>query len=326
MQNYPDFIEDSLRSRNNSKLKNEEELEIPWNEDITKRWLPVHNYIGGAEHAVLHLLYTRFLAKVFYDWKLVNFDEPFVKFRAHGLLIKDGAKMSKSRGNVVSPDIYIKAYGADALRMYLMFLGPFEQGGDFRDDGIKGITRFLEKVWKFLNNSQKANPKSQISNPKQAQNSKSKIQKILHQSIKKVTEDIETLNYNTAISQLMILLREFENKQSRITQNDIKIFLQLLAPFAPFLAEELWEMMGEKGSVHVSVWPSFDESKTKEDTFELVIQINGKMRDKFQAPIDMSKEDMGKEALSRPRIQELLRGEKPKKIIAVPGRLVNIVL
>ncbi|MDP2676734.1 MAG: leucine--tRNA ligase [bacterium] len=285
--------------------------------EMMAKWLPVHMYIGGAEHAVLHLLYTRFLAKVFYDWGLVGFNEPFAQFRAHGLLIKDGAKMSKSRGNVVNPDIYIKAYGADALRMYLMFLGPFEQGGDFRDDGIKGITRFLERVWKL---GQELGIKNQESG------GRNKIEKILHQSIKKVTEDIESLNYNTAISQLMILLREFESNSLLITHNDLKIFLQLLAPFAPFLAEELWEMLGEKKSIHVSLWPSFDQEKIKEETFELVVQINGKMRDKFQAPIDVSKEEMEKQALSRPHIQELLKGSPPKKIIVIPKRLVNIVL
>ncbi|MEK7500532.1 MAG: leucine--tRNA ligase, partial [Patescibacteria group bacterium] len=175
---------------------------------LMRQWLPVDMYIGGAEHAVLHLLYVRFLAMTFKDWGLVGFEEPFKKFRAHGLLIKEGAKMSKSKGNVINPDEYIKKYGADALRMYLMFLAPFESGGDFHDTGIRGITRFLERVHRLIFNFQfsifKQNPKSEARNPKQIPNSKFQIQKILHRTIKKVTEDIEGLRYNTAISALMV--------------------------------------------------------------------------------------------------------------------------
>ncbi|PIR69414.1 MAG: leucine--tRNA ligase [Candidatus Niyogibacteria bacterium CG10_big_fil_rev_8_21_14_0_10_46_36] len=295
------------------------EKNAPWNADITKNWLPVDMYIGGAEHAVLHLLYTRFLAKAFFDWKLIDFDEPFVRFRAHGLLIKDGAKMSKSRGNVINPDVYIKAYGADAFRMYLMFLGPFEQGGDFRDEGIKGVTRFLERMWNLAHTVAGNDEVGTVPE-------RGAVEKILHQTIKKVTEDIELLNYNTAISQLMILLREYENNTSAVAKEDMRVCAQLLAPFAPFLAEELWYMFGGDGPVHVSSWPLFEESKIQEDAFELVVQINGKMRDKFQAPSTISKEDMEKEALSRPRVQELLAGKQPKKVIIIPKRLVNIVL
>ena len=176
------------------------EIKSPWNSAVTKRWLPVDMYIGGAEHAVLHLLYSRFTAMAFYDWGLVNFEEPFKKFRAHGLLVKEGAKMSKSKGNVVNPDEYIKKFGADVLRMYLMFLAPFEQGGDFRDAGIMGIKRFLRRVNKLVSNS-----------TYQAVSSKnSKLERLLHQTIKKITHDIENLHFNTAISSLMILFNEME--------------------------------------------------------------------------------------------------------------------
>lgn len=298
-----------------------QKIKIPWNTEITRKWLPVHMYIGGAEHAVLHLLYTRFLAKVFYDWKLLHFQEPFTKFRAHGLLIKDGAKMSKSKGNVINPDDYIRVYGADALRMYLMFLGPFEQGGDFRDTGIRGITRFLERIWKFVMRK-KEFAKREIMD----KDMRHLLEHVLHRTIKKVTEDIDTLGYNTAISQLMTLLREYEEKEEVVQKADVKIFLQLIAPFAPFLAEELWSMLGEKTSIHLSCWPSFDSKKAEYEIFEMVIQVNGKVRDTVLVPISISEKEMEREALNRQRIKEILGIQKPKKIIVVPKRLVNIVI
>jgi leucyl-tRNA synthetase len=276
------------------------------------RWLPVDMYIGGAEHAVLHLLYTRFLTKVFNDWGLIDFDEPFKKFRAHGLLIKNGSKMSKSRGNVVNPDYYIKKFGADVLRMYLMFLGPFEQGGDFRDESIAGIDRFLNRVWKL-------GKKIKI------KNQKSKLEKLLNKSIEKVGKDIENLHYNTAVSQLMILLNEME-KSGATPKNVFETFLKILAPFAPHLAEELWEKMGNKTSVHLEKWPEYDPKMIKEKTFELVIQINGKVRAKVEAPTEAGEAELQELALNHPVIKEKLAVAAPKKIIVVPKKLVNIVI
>lgn len=283
----------------------------PFDELRAKKWLPVDMYIGGAEHAVLHLLYTRFLTKVFNEWDLIDFDEPFKKFRAHGLLIKDGAKMSKSRGNVVNLDEYIKAYGADVLRMYLMFLGPFDQGGDFRDTGINGIDRFLKRVWYLKENVKPIDAIDQ------------KTETLLHQSIKKIGEDIEHLHYNTAVSQLMILLNKLEEG---FDDKSYKVFLQLAAPFAPFITEELWHQIGEKESVHTSPWPAYDESKLKELTKEIVVQINGKVRDRFEVAGDINDEDLKTQSLAQEKVKNLIGKKKPQKIIVVKNRLVNIVI
>ena len=284
----------------------------PFDKLRVKKWLPVDMYIGGAEHAVLHLLYTRFLTKVFYDWELVDFNEPFKKFRAHGLLIKDGAKMSKSRGNAVNPDDYIKKFGADTLRMYLMFLGPFENGGDFRDESIAGIVRFLDRVWKL---------EGKIKNTKH----NSKLDTILHRSIKKIGEDIERLHYNTAISQLMILLKAME-KTNQLPAASYKLFLKLLAPFAPFVSEELWPRLGEKESIHIAQWPGYDQNKIKEETKIVVVQINGKVREKFSVPYDLGEKELRVRALALPKIKELLGAKKPQKMIVARNHLVNIVL
>lgn len=295
---------------------------------LLRRWLPVDMYIGGAEHAVLHLLYVRFVAMALHDLGFIHFEEPFKKFRAHGLLIKDGAKMSKSKGNVVNPDEYIHAYGADTLRMYLMFLGPFEQGGDFRDTGITGITRFLDRVWRSVvgraSQNSKFNPPAGGSNSKQIQNSKLQIQKIIHKTIKKVTEDIENLQYNTAISSLMILMNDLE-KQSSLEIENWKLVIKLLAPFAPHISEELWNQLGEKKSVHSAKWPKFNPKFIKEETFTLIVQINSKVRDQFEAPAGISREEAARLALGREKVKTWLTGREPKKIIFVPGKLINIV-
>ena len=305
----------------------------------TRRWLPVNMYIGGAEHAVLHLLYRRFVAMALHDWGVVDFsargtassgEEPFARFRAHGLITKDGAKMSKSKGNVVSPDAYIETYGADAVRMYLAFLAPFEEGGDFRDSGIKGITRFLDRAEKFI--------KSKCKNPAFAkasadrQKSKSQIKnkkliKIIHKTIKKVTEDIEELKYNTAISALMVLLNAFETHQGEVDRNDIEIFLKLLAPFAPFLTEELWrEKLGNKKSIHVASWPLYDQRFLEEETYQLIVEINGKMRDTIEVIKDITQKEAERAGLASSRVKPHLEGKKIKKVIFIPNRLINFVV
>lgn len=282
---------------------------------LAKKWLPVDIYIGGAEHAVLHLLYTRFITKFFYDLGLINFDEPFKKFRAHGLLIKSGAKMSKSKGNVIVPDKYIKEFGADILRMYLMFLGPFEQGGDFRDEGILGIERFLKRVWKL---------RSKVQSTKRKMKSE-KLETLIHQSIKKVSDDIENLRYNTAISQLMILLNGLE-ELPEVFQKDYETLLKLLAPFAPLITEELWRQIGNKQSIHFQLWPKYDAKKLEKKTFLLVISVNGKVRDKIEADINIEKEEAEKLALSSEKIQKILSDQKVKKIIFVKNKLINFVV
>jgi len=286
-----------------------------------RKWLPVDMYIGGAEHSVLHLLYVRFITKVFKEWGLIDFDEPFSKFRAHGLLIKDGAKMSKSRGNVVTPDFYIRKFGADALRMYLMFLGPFDQGGDFRDSGISGITRFLARV---------RNLGEKISNSHHSHEF-ADSHRILHQSIKKITEDIENLRYNTAVSQLMILLNKLE-ELPRVPRNVYETFLKLLAPFAPYISEELYQsargrsaLGGKQNSLHLQPWPKYDARKIKEDIFQLVVQINGRVRAAIKAPVGILQDEAERLAKSNQNVKKFL-DKTPVKIVFVPNKLINFVI
>jgi len=284
----------------------------PWDKEITKKWLPVNMYIGGAEHAVLHLLYSRFIAMALHDMGFVDFEEPFTVFRAHGLLISEGAKMSKSKGNIVNPDEYIKNFGADTLRMYLMFLAPFEMGGDFRDQAIMGVARFLERVWRFCSKKQKV--ASKMAN--------SKNLAVLHQTIKKITEDIEKLHYNTAISALMILLNVLEKGAN---DEDKKTFLKLLAPFAPHISEELWHQMGGKNSIHKENWPEYDSKLIKEENFELLIQINGKLRNKVVVRRGVGQAEVEKLVLAQEKVKKWIGTNKVQKIIFVPDRLINII-
>ncbi len=291
----------------------------PWDPGLVKKWFPVNLYTGGAEHAVLHLLYVRFVALALHDMNLLEFGtsrapvgEPFPKFRAHGLLISEGAKMSKSKGNVVNPDEYIRKFGADALRMYLMFLAPFEQGGDFRDEAVLGITRFLERVWKWFGDQEKEAAKSPG------------IEAAVHKAIKKVTDDIEALNYNTAISALMICLNVFEaaggaSKEHRET------FLKLLAPFAPHITEELWHARGNKGSIHQSGWPSYNPKFLVESTVKIAVQVNGKLRGTIEVSAGTGEAEVERLARENPNVAKFLTGTA-KKVIVVPDRLVNFVI
>ena len=286
--------------------------EHPFKSSRRETWLPVDMYIGGAEHSVLHLLYVRFIAMAMKDAGYLSFEEPFPKFRAHGLLIKEGAKMSKSKGNVVNPDEYIKKYGADAFRMYLMFLAPFEQGGDFRDQGILGVVRFLEKTWRFFEREEEGEPDANL-------------ERKLHQTVKKVSEDMENLRYNTAISALMILLGEFEKSDS-VPEDYKKTFLKLLAPFAPFLTEEIWNRLGGKESIHVSGWPKWDGKKIIEDSYNLVIQINGKVRAQIEMKIGTEEKEAVALAVEDSRVEAYMEGKKPKKIIFVKDKILSIVI
>jgi leucyl-tRNA synthetase len=287
-----------------------------WDKAIIKKWFPVNLYTGGAEHSVLHLLYVRFVAMALKDMGLVDFEEPFPKFRAHGLIIKDGAKMSKSKGNVINPDIYIKDFGADALRMYLMFMGPFDSGGDFRDSGIQGTTRFLERVWKLSGSVRFANKGGED------------IDRHLHRTIKKVTDDIEVLAYNTAISALMIQLNQFEESRGFVSEGQFAAFVQLIAPFAPHIAEEIWsKLYGARiKSIHVTAWPKYDPKLLVDSSVTLVIQVNGKVRSTVSVNRGISEEEAVKIALADPKVKQILSGQYTKRVIFVKDRLVNFVI
>ena len=249
-----------------------EDQDLPMEPGLTKKWLPVDMYIGGNEHAVLHLMYTRFLCMALHDMGHLHFEEPFKHFRAHGLIIKDGAKMSKSKGNIVTPDRYIEKYGADTFRMYLMFLGPYQEGGDFRDSGIVGLQRFLEKVYTLVNEPLREEPIPD-----------GELLAMMHETIRQVTEDIEALKYNTAIARLMEYvnaIKKADGKQKAL----VETLTLLLAPYAPHLAEELWEKLGHRESVFSSNWPTYEKEKIKKDVVTVVLQVNGKVRSTVSVP------------------------------------------
>ncbi|MFC1599831.1 leucine--tRNA ligase [Patescibacteria group bacterium] len=277
----------------------------------TNKWLPVDMYIGGPEHACMHLLYARFINKVMKDLGHIDFEEPFKTLVHQGLITKDGAKMSKSKGNVVSPDSFIDKYGSDIFRMYLMFMGPFTDGGDWDDSGIKGIARFVDKFFDLIFT------KAKVEDEK-------KLKTTLHKTIKKVTEDMNKFQFNTVVSALM----EFTNTvgKTRIDDHSKKLAVQLIAPIAPHLAEELWAYLGNKKSIFESKWPEYDEAMIVEDAIELVVQINGKVRAKVEAEATIDQEGAIKLAKNLNNIQKYLHGKKIVKEIYVPGRLVNIVV
>jgi leucyl-tRNA synthetase len=288
----------------------------PFDPTRTRKWLPVTTYIGGNEHAVLHLLYSRFLAMALHDLGLLHFDEPFVRFRAHGLIIKDGAKMSKSRGNVVIPDDYIAKWGADTFRMYLMSLGPFQEGGDFRDQGISGPRRFLDKVWGLVGEAAKCAPGEEIHR---------RVQVKWHQVKRKVTEDIAGLKYNTAIAATMELLNTLreENCHSREVVRDLVL---LIAPFAPHFAEECWERLGHHTSVFDAEWPTWDPDLVVEDEVEVVVQVNGKTRSRVRVPRDADESTVVAAAERDDGVQRFTAGKAVRKRVLVPNRLLNLVV
>jgi leucyl-tRNA synthetase len=288
----------------------------PFDPARTRTWLPVTSYIGGNEHAVLHLLYSRFITMVLQEQGHVAFEEPFPKFRAHGLIVKDGAKMSKSRGNVVIPDAYIKQWGADTFRMYLMFLGPFQEGGDFRDEGITGIRRFLEKVWALTHEAAAADDPAVPP----------EVLTKLHQTIKKVTADTATLNYNTAIAAMMEYVNVMREHGAG-SRSSVRPLVLMLAPYAPHLAEELWSVLGGGDrSVFDERWPAYDERLALAGDVEIAVQVNGKLRARLQLPRGASQEDVVARALADAGVRKFVDGNPLRKIVYVQDRLVNLVV
>ncbi len=288
---------------------------FPFDPAITAKWLPVDMYIGGAEHSVLHLLYSRFITMVLQDLGHIPFEEPFRRFRAHGLLTKQGAKMSKSKGNVVNPDRYIEEYGADTLRTYLMFLGPYNQGGDFSDRGIAGIRRFLDRVYQWAikhQNCLQPNPPDLAS------------QRRLHQTIHKISSDIQSLKYNTAIAALMSYFNMLQSNSS-IAEVELKSYLLMLAPFAPHVTEEIWQQLGESGSIHQQTFPQFDPQFLIQEQITLAVQINGRTRTTITLSPDASQEEAIAIARQTKAIQRHLNNQEVHRAVYVPGRILNFV-
>jgi leucyl-tRNA synthetase len=290
-----------------------ERTDVPFDRTLIKRWLPVHSYIGGNEHAVLHLLYSRFVTMVLHDAGLVDFEEPFTRFRAHGLIVREGAKMSKSKGNVVNPDQYIDEWGADAFRTYLMFLGPFEEGGDFRDKGISGVKRFLDRLWRSVHDAERGRP----ADPE--------VQRKLHQTIRKVGDDIARLSYNTAIAAMMEYMNTMRAGERRPRLEEVRPLVQLVSPFAPHVAEELWEAMGGGGSVFDAGWPTFDPTLVTDDRVTMAVQVNGKTRGTIAVTKTSTQDDAMAAVMADPSLAKFVTGA-PKRIIFVPGRLINVIV
>jgi len=281
-------------------------------------------YNGGMEHVTLHLLYSRFWNKFLYDIEAVSTSEPYKKRTAHGMILGEGGeKMSKSKGNVVNPDDIVKAYGADTLRLYEMFMGPFDQAIPWSSESMIGLRRFLEKIWKLQT---RVHLEAQPPSPLGGSTSKcGKLETAVHKTIKKVAEDIEGFKFNTAISQMMILANEMEKAES-VSKNDFETFLKILAPFAPHITEELWHGLGNKKTIHLAPWPKYDPKKTEENSFKLVVQVNGKTRDVIEVSIGISEDDAGVLTLERENVKKWITNKRIKKVIFVPNKLINIVV
>ncbi|MCD5391116.1 leucine--tRNA ligase, partial [candidate division NPL-UPA2 bacterium] len=311
----------------------------PFDPQLVNGWLPVDQYIGGVEHAILHLLYSRFITKVLYDLKYVKFKEPFQRLFTQGMIIKDGAKMSKSKGNVVSPDELIAKYGADTVRLYTLFIGPPEKDAEWDDRAVEGAWRFLNRVWRLVEQLKVEKNKKLSALTSQLSTN---LRRKTHQTIKKVTEDIEErFHFNTAIAAIMELVNAIGTasscdissallKPSTLSQEVFKEAIEsvvvLLCPFVPHIAEELWERLGNEASIFDRPWPGYDARAVKEEEALIVLQVNGKVRSRITVPAGINEEDLRTQALANERIRQWIAGKDIKKTIVVPGKLVNIVV
>ncbi|MDQ3018939.1 MAG: class I tRNA ligase family protein, partial [bacterium] len=290
--------------------KNDQAFAAP---DKLKYWLPVDTYFGGMEHTTLHLLYSRFWNIFLYDQGLVPVSEPYTKRVPHGIVLAaDGSKMSKSKGNVVNPDELVSTHGADTIRMYELFLGPHGASVSWSDKGIVGVARFLDRVWYWVHNAERVETDNEY------------VERALHALIKKITEDIEGISYNTAVSSFM----EFHNsiKDQSVSVEVMKTFVRLLYPFVPHIAEELHEVLGGEDSAQNQPWPKFDESKLVVSTVKIVVQVNGKVKDTIEIPVSATEEEIKHAAMSSEKIISILAGTEPKRVIIVVNKLVNIVI
>ena len=318
----------------------------PFDTALVNKWLPVDQYIGGIEHAILHLLYSRFITKFLHDIGVIGFDEPFRNLFTQGMIIKDGAKMSKSKGNVVSPDALIASYGADTVRLYTLFIGPPEKDAEWSDRGVEGAYRFLGRVWRLVEKGigYRVEGRGEEKNKKEIDDLKRKT----HQTIKKVTEDLDGgFHFNTAISAVMELvnetydalgarsnplrggsasLRTGQGARDDVIGEAIESIVMLLSPFVPHIAEEMWQRLGKKGSILKSKWPAHDKNAIVEDVLTIPIQINGKLRSRIEVGAGITEEALKSAVLSDPKVQNWLQSKPVKKVIVVPKKLVNIVI
>ena len=301
----------------------------PFDAERVKYWLPVDLYTGGAEHAVMHLFYARFFIKALRDMGLVDFGEPFTRLFNQGVIIVERQKMSKSRGNVITPDEYVSELGADAVRAYLMFVAPWEQGGEWNDSGISGVSRWLNRVWNLALGRYEQGGKI---GPDVRQKAEKQLSRVTHQTIRKVTEDMEKIRFNTMIAALMSFTNYLAKTKEigAITDSDwwqaVDTLLLLLAPTAPHLAEELWQQTGHSYSIHNQSWPKWDEELAKDEAFTLVLQVNGKLRDRVTALVSINEAEAKNIARNNQRVKSYIEGKEVLKTIYVPGRLVNLVV
>ncbi len=306
--------------------------EAPFDRDRVAQWLPVNQYIGGVEHAILHLLYSRFFTRVLRDLGYVSVSEPFANLLTQGMVIKDGTKMSKSKGNVVDPDYLISRYGADTARLFILFAAPPEKDLDWSDDGVEGAFRFLKRVWRLVHEALAAGI---FEKDEAAATPDSALRAEVHAAIKKVSEDLEQdFHFNTAISALMSLANALSAQDPRQAGPEVKAALRegvrvlvlLLSIFVPHIGDELWERIGESGSTLNARWPIWDPAALVRSTLDFVVQVNGKVRDQVTVPVDMTESALREWVLNREKVQKFLEGKTPKRVIVVPGRLVNVVV
>lgn len=322
------FIDSSWYFLRYTDARNDKEV---FNKEIAKYWMNVDQYIGGIEHAILHLLYARFFVKVLHDIGLVEVDEPFKALLTQGMVLKEGSKMSKSKGNVVSPEEIIAKYGADTARLFILFAAPVDRDLDWSDQGVEGSYRFLGRVWRIIDTYQQLGTSGHHDSLSKDETA---LRRELHRAIKKVTEDLDgKFNFNTAISTVMELVNamyQFKDShdtvQSELAKELVEKLTLLLAPFVPHITEEIWHECGFEGSVHAASWPTYEESALVVDEVEVAVQVNGKVRDKLTVSVSLSKEELEAAAKALPRVQEFTEGKTVVKVIVVPKKLINIVV
>ena len=322
------FIDSSWYFLRYADARNDKEV---FNKEIAKYWMNVDQYIGGIEHAILHLLYARFFVKVLNDIGLVEINEPFKALLTQGMVLKEGSKMSKSKGNVVSPEEIIAKYGADTARLFILFAAPVDRDLDWSDQGVEGSYRFLGRVWRIIDTYQQLGASGHHDSLSKDETA---LRRELHRAIKKVTEDLDgKFNFNTAISTVMELVNamyQFKDShdfvQSDLAKELVEKLTLLLAPFVPHITEEIWHECGFEGSVHAASWPTYEESALVVDEVEVAVQVNGKVRDKLTVSVSLSKEELEAAAKALPRVQEFTEGKTVVKVIVVPKKLINIVV